>query len=122
MAWKFLRRLLFAFHVCWIAAVLLLPVWAWGHPMWRLPHLTLVALTLTSFYMFGRCALTDLENRLIRKYDPGRVYEGSFIAHYLKRIIPWQEPGIALARVTLAWGVLWTAVYLLLRHFELHHR
>src|SRR3954462_6323392 len=100
VVWRVLRNLLFLFHVTWIFAVLLLPFWCWGHPLWRLPHLTLIGLTLISFHLFGRCALTDLENRLIKKYNPEAVYQGSFIAHHMKRIIPWQNPGVALARVT----------------------
>lgn len=112
MVWKALRWGVFIVHIGAIAAILLLPAWALAHREWRLPHLALIALTLISFYALGRCALTDIENKLIRKYNPGAVYEGSFIAHHLKRIIPWQDPGIALARLTLAWGVLWTAIYL----------
>lgn len=54
------------------------------------PALSLVMLILPSimfalWFLFGGCPVTNLEKRLLMKYDPQKVYDGTFISHYLNK-------------------------------------
>ncbi len=46
-----------------------------------------IGLMLAMWYIYGGCWFTDLEKKFIRKYDETKVYEGTFIVHYLYKFL-----------------------------------
>lgn len=60
------------------------------------------------------CPLTILENNLRGRYNPSLTYPGSFIAHYLKRVVyPDVEPLIIIIPTILI--VIFTILIFILR-------
>jgi hypothetical protein len=47
------------------------------------------------------CPLTDLEVWLRERQSPGAAYGGSFIIHYLEKIIYVQVPGVVIIFLTI---------------------
>lgn len=79
--------------------------------MFRTAHLIGLLFT-ASLGIFGwNCPLTNIENSL-RADGRGAVYPGSFLAHYLERIVYWEitQQTITIATIVLAVFVIATFV------------
>lgn len=59
------------------------------------------------------CPLTLLENALAAKQDPGAVYQGSFLAYYLGRLVYPDIQPLLLTLPAVAIGIFTAVVFLL---------
>ncbi|MBK7662509.1 MAG: DUF2784 domain-containing protein [Sterolibacteriaceae bacterium] len=67
--------------------------WAWVNAMWfRLAHLAAIAFVVAEAWFGVVCPLTSLEMWL-RERAHASTYAGSFIEHWLQRILYYQAPG-----------------------------
>ena len=114
MLWKMLADAALATHAAWVLAVVLGPIWCWRRPKWRAAHLAMLAVTMAFSVVPEGCPLTYLENHFLSKADPAASYPGSFLAHYMGRIVYWEAPESsewAFAAATGIWFFCWTALY-----------
>ena len=67
--------------------------WTWVNAMWfRLAHLAAIAFVVAEAWFGVVCPLTSLEMWL-RERAHASTYAGSFIEHWLQRILYYQAPG-----------------------------
>jgi len=80
--------------------------WQWvRNPWFRLGHLLAIGLVATQAWLGMVCPLTTLEMAL-RMAAGERTYAGSFIAHWLGRLLYYQAPPWVFALVYTAFGAL----------------
>jgi hypothetical protein len=102
MHYKLLADGVFAFHMFWIACLLL------GWLVSKRMHIWAVVTTITAQILFLGCPLTALEMSLRRKYDPyNHQYTGSFMCHLLHKWFSIQVPSWA---ITACLGIIATLV------------
>ncbi len=92
--------------------------WHWSDAWWfRLAHLAAIAVVAAQSWFGIVCPLTTLEMWL-RGRAHGAVYAGSFIEHWLQRLLYWQAPPwvFVLAYTTFALLVVATWVLWPPRH------
>lgn len=66
--------------------------WLWvRNPWFRLAHLTAIAVVVVQSWVDAICPLTSIEMALRAKAG-GTVYAGSFIAHWIQRILFYDAP------------------------------
>ncbi len=80
--------------------------WGWVRNIrFRVAHLIAIAIVVAQAWLGVLCPLTILENALRRRAGVAG-YEGSFIAHWLHRLIFYEAPGWAFTAVYTAFGIL----------------
>ncbi len=84
------------------------------HSCFRVAHLLLLGFVTAETALGLTCPLTTLENWLRLRAGGGALYEGSFVTHWLQRLIFWDfDPGVFLLIYVLFFGfVLFTFYYL----------
>lgn len=120
MPWSALADAVLVLHAAVVAFVVAgLPLavlgnrlgWAWANRRgWRLAHLAAIGLVALQAWLGQHCVLTLLESALRRRAGAA-PYEGSFIAHWLQRLLFFDAPMWAFtvaytafaAAVALAW-------------------
>ena len=87
MFYKLLADSLVLLHFLWILFLFFGGYWGWKRRFVRLFHLSglFFALLIQSFDWY--CPLTILEVWLRSKHDPTLGYAGSFIVHYVEKVI-----------------------------------
>jgi hypothetical protein len=112
MMYGILADVLTGLHLLWILFNLTGFFWALKWPVLGKVHIGTLGLTSSYFLILGGCPVTDLEWRLREKALPGGAPEGTFIGHYLERLVYLPIPQIEymIAGVTFALFVL--SVYL----------
>lgn len=69
-----------------------LRAWRWVNALWfRLAHLATIAFVVAEAWLGARCPLTSLEMWL-RVKARATTYDGSFIEHWLQRILYYDAP------------------------------
>lgn len=80
--------------------------WAWVRVMWvRLAHLALIAFVVLQSWLGQICPLTVWEQSLRLKAGQGG-YTGSFIEHWLSRLIFFNAPAWAFISAYTVFGML----------------
>lgn len=80
--------------------------WAWVRVMWvRLAHLALIAFVVLQSWLGQVCPLTLWEQSLRLQAGQGG-YTGSFIEHWLTRLIFFSAPAWVFAAAYTAFGML----------------
>lgn len=80
--------------------------WGWVRNIrFRVAHLIAIAIVVAQAWLGVLCPLTILENALRRRAGVAG-YEGSFIAHWLHRVIFYEAPGWVFTAVYTAFGIL----------------
>ena len=80
--------------------------WAWVRWFWwRLAHLAAIALVVAQSWLGMLCPLTILENALRRRAGQP-AYGGSFIEHWLHRLIFYEAAGWVFAVAYSAFALL----------------
>jgi hypothetical protein len=88
-----------------------LRAWAWVNAWWfRLAHLATIAFVVAEVWLGATCPLTSLEMSLRVKARAG-TYEGSFIEHWLQRVLYYDAPGWAFTVAYSLFGVAALAVW-----------
>jgi hypothetical protein len=81
--------------------------WAWVDAPWfRLAHLATIAVVAAEAWLGLVCPLTTLEMSLRAKAQ-GPTYAGSFVEHWLQRLLFWEAPAWVF---TLAYSLFGLAV------------
>jgi hypothetical protein len=82
------------FVVCGLAVIIVgnLRAWRWVNALWfRLAHLAAIAVVVAEAWIGAVCPLTSLEMWLRSKVRAA-TYTGSFIEHWLQRILYYDAP------------------------------
>lgn len=106
-----------AFVICALLLVYLggLLDWRWVRNPWlRILHLAAVAVVVLQSWLGLICPLTIWEMSLRAKAGD-RVYEGSFISHWLRELLYYEAPLWVFAVVYTVFGILVAASWLLVR-------
>jgi polyferredoxin len=87
--------------------------WAWVRVRWvRLIHLAGIGIVVAQAWAGVVCPLTILEMWLRRRADDTH-YAGSFIEHWLQRLLYWEAPAWVFATVYTAFALVVLAAWLL---------
>lgn len=87
MLYKVLADIVVFVHLLWIVFLIFGAYWGIRNKKVKLIHISglLFAVILQVFNWY--CPLTHLEAWLRSKHDPALSYTGSFIAHYMEKIV-----------------------------------
>ncbi len=106
MAYRALADMIVVMHFFWILFMLsgfVLTVRGFFHAgffdrwLFRMLHLLGILYVGLLTLLREHCPLTILENVLRQKYDPGTRYSGSFIVHYIGRVVyPDVDPAVII--------------------------
>lgn len=89
--------------------------WSWvRRRTFRLLHLAAVALVVVQSWLGLVCPLTTWEMAL-RQRAGQPLYDGSFIAHWLQRLLYYEAPGWVFILVYTVFGALVLASWFLVR-------
>ena len=101
MLYQLLADMVLVLHVAIVAFVVVglvlivagnLRGWRWVNALWfRLAHLAAIAVVVAESWVGMVCPLTTLELWL-RTQAQGATYEGSFIEHWLQRVLYYDAP------------------------------
>lgn len=87
--------------------------WRWVNAWWfRLAHLGAIGFVVAQAWLGATCPLTTLEMWL-RQNARAATYSGSFIEHWLSRLLYYQAPWWAFAIAYTLFGLLVLATWLL---------
>lgn len=113
LAYRFLADAVLALHVAIVLFVVggLVAVlagnwrgWGWVNRFWlRLAHLAAIAVVVAESWIGAACPLTTLEMWL-RLQAGGRTYGGSFIEHWLQRLLYYDAPQWVFVAAYSAFG------------------
>jgi hypothetical protein len=81
-----------ALHFLWIMFLIFGGIWGRKHRTVRMVHIAGLAFALLLNIFGWYCPLTYLEVWLREIQDPSQVYAGSFIGHYLEKLVYIQLP------------------------------
>ncbi len=105
-------------HLLWILFLIFGSLWGVRHKAVRVVHILGLGyafiINLFGFY----CPLTHLETWLQSRYSPSGAYSGSFIAHYMEKIIYIDLPDYAIFLLTAALCAFNAWVYLRKRRWR----
>ena len=87
MLYKVLADGVVAAHFLWILFLIFGGIWGRRYRPVRLVHLPALAFAFVIELFDWYCPLTHLESWLRGKHDQGLAYAGSFIPHYLERLV-----------------------------------
>jgi len=87
MLYKALADGVVVVHFLWILFLIFGGFWGRRQRWVRLVHIPALVFAFLLELFRWYCPLTHLEVWLRRKHDPALAYAGSFIAHYLERLI-----------------------------------
>ena len=120
MPYQLLADMVLIFHVALalflvVGSVLIvagnLRGWGWVNTLWfRLFHLATVAVVVSQAWLGALCPLTILEMRLRLKAG-SPVYEGSFIAYWLHRVLYYDGPLWVFVLVYTVFGLAVSALW-----------
>jgi len=113
MLYKFLADIVVLVHFVWILFLFLGAVWGVRNRIVKVFHLSglFFAILLQVFGWY--CPLTHVEFWLRSKHDPALTYAGSFIVHYVEKVVYFElsQSTIFIFTVFLcvfnAWIYLW---------------
>jgi ribosomal protein S18 acetylase RimI-like enzyme len=120
MPYQLLADVVLTLHFCIVAFVVgglvltiigNLSAWRWVNALWfRLAHLVAVAVVVVQAWFGAACALTSLELWL-RANAHAATYTGSFIAHWLHRLLYYEAPTWAFTLSYSLFGLLVAAAW-----------
>ena len=85
--------------------------WDWVNALWfRLVHLATIAVVAAEAWVGFVCPLTTLEMWL-RAQAHGRMYQGSFIEHWLQALLFWEAPAWVFAAAYTAFALAVAAAW-----------
>ncbi len=107
--------------VCFVVVGLVLilagKVWRWAwvlNPWFRLVHLLAIAVVVIQSWIGLICPLTTIEMAL-RSRAGDATYTGSFVSHWLERLLYYQAPSWVFAVCYTAFGIAVFASWFLMR-------
>jgi hypothetical protein len=101
MFYKVLADIVVFVHSAWILFLIFGAFWGVKNKVVRIVHVSALVFALIIHIFNWYCPLTHVEVWLRSKHDPLRTYAGSFIVHYVERIIYIGLPSYALLGLTV---------------------
>lgn len=101
MIYMVLADLTVLVHFLWVAFIILGAIWGRTSRAVRIVHLSGLGLAVILNVMQWYCPLTHLETWLRQRHSQQEPYPGSFIAHYLEKLIYVEIPMRAMIAPTL---------------------
>ncbi len=96
--------------------------WCWvKNPWFRLGHLLAIGVVVAQAWLGAICPLTTLEMAL-RTRAGGAVYSGSFVAHWMEKLLYYEAPLWVFAICYTAFGLLVVASWIVVRPWALVRR
>lgn len=96
--------------------------WRWVNALWfRLAHLGAIAVVVAEAWLGVVCPLTNLEMWL-RAQARATTYSGSFIEHWLQRVLYYEAPSWVFALSYSIFGLLVVAIWLRFPPTSKHRR
>lgn len=124
LAYRILADLVILLHAAFVAFIVIGLVlilvggyrgWAWVRfPIFRIAHLLAIGYVVVQEWLGFTCPLTTLESELRAKAGDAS-YAGSFVAHWLDRLLFYQAPPIVFLAVYTIFGLLVAAAWLAVR-------
>ncbi len=111
LIYRILADLTVALHFGWILFLIFGCFLGTRFRLIKIVHLSALAFAVIINATGSACPLTYLEVWLRQKHDPALSYAGSFIAHYIEKIIYFTLPESSLALLTIALAGLNIFVY-----------
>jgi hypothetical protein len=87
MVYKLLADIVVFIHFLWILFVIFGVFWGIRNQKVRVIHIFALAFAIIIQVFNWYCPLTHLEAWLRAKHDPALSYTGSFITHYIEKIV-----------------------------------
>jgi len=87
MVYKVLADIVVFLHFLWILFLIFGVFWGTRNPKAKVIHISALAFAIIIQVLDWYCPLTHLEAWLRAKHDPTLSYTGSFIAHYVEKIV-----------------------------------
>ncbi|MDI6761814.1 MAG: DUF2784 domain-containing protein [Thermodesulfobacteriota bacterium] len=112
MFYKVLADITVLIHFLWIVFLFLGAIWGRKSRAVKTFHLAGLAFAFIIQIFDWYCPLTHLEAWLRAKHNPGLTYTGSFIIHYVEKIIYIEISPTIILIVTLLLGGLNVWIYL----------
>lgn len=101
MGYKLLADLTVLAHLLWILFLITGALWGRRHRFVQISHLSGLAFALVLQVLGWHCPLTHLEAWLRARHNPELTYSGSFIIHYVERLIYLEIAPIWISMATL---------------------
>lgn len=111
MVYRLLADLAVLIHFLWILFLIFGAIWGRRHPAIRVLHLAGLAYAFVLHLFSLVCPLTHVEVYFRALADPRGAYSGSFIIHYVNRLIYIALPPIYLLALTVALCIFNLLVY-----------
>ncbi len=92
-------------HFFWIIFLISGALWGVRNKLIRAVHLCGLSFAIVMQVFGWYCPLTHLEIWLRSQHNPGLNYSGSFIIHYLERIVYWEISQTAIFFFTILFSV-----------------
>ncbi len=112
MVYKLFADLAVFIHFLWILFLIFGAIWGRRHLAVKVLHLAGLAFAFVLHLFSLVCPLTHVEIYFRALADPRGAYSGSFIIHYLDRLIYIAVPSIYLLVLTVALCIFNLVVYL----------
>jgi len=112
MPYRILADVVLFIHFLWIIFLFAGAFWGSRYRSIKIFHLSGLAFAFLIQIFDWICPLTHLEVWLRAKHDPGLVYAGSFIIHYVERIVYLEISRAVILVVTLFLGGANAWIYL----------
>lgn len=87
MSFRILADIVVFFHLMWIVFLFVGGVWGRRHRAVKIVHWAGLSLALVIQLFDWYCPLTHLEVWLRSRHEPSLQYSGSFVAHYVERVV-----------------------------------
>jgi len=87
MLYKIIADIVVFAHLLWILFLIFGALWGKRNTTIRIIHISGLAFAIIIQVFDWYCPLTDLEVWLRSKHDPALFYTGSFIIHYVEKIV-----------------------------------
>ncbi|MGO9614489.1 MAG: DUF2784 domain-containing protein [Dissulfurispiraceae bacterium] len=92
MLYKILADIVVFTHLLWILFLIFGALWGKRNSKIRIIHISGLAFAIILQVFDWYCPLTDLEVWLRSKHNPALSYTGSFIIHYVEKIVYLELP------------------------------
>lgn len=92
MVYKVAADFVVLIHFLWIVFLIFGVFWGLKNRRVKVVHISALAFAVTIQVFHWYCPLTYLESWLRAKHDPALSYTGSFIAHYMGKIVYIELP------------------------------
>ena|SRR3990172_8301423 len=111
MFYRILADITVFLHLLWILFLILGAFFGVRFKKVKLLHLGGLAFALVSQVTGWYCPLTHLEIWLRARHDPALTYAGSFITHYMEKLIYFELPAPAIFGLTILLACINVWVY-----------